>query len=355
MLNPMSERLLLLLVATLATPALADPHEERLWTGINGKTFTGAYMSTDQRTGKYSFVLTGGKTYLIDPKNLSGKDLQWLDLELHPEKKPNPKATDPDAFLPDPKLDRKVFPIINQADFGSKASDCVPSSFCNFVLWWDMESYLPIDKRGGFDKKAEYIHSRMARYFKTRNTAGTDLRDAADGAKAYFKKELGEIATVRVLSDYNCDPDNLRRYTTGANATLLGVSVYYGRKNEGGHVVALSHVEDNGDLVMYTWGARIRGRLGIIEKDLRLPKTTTSETGHKYAVEFMNRGDLPDWMIEYEVRFEIDPANWDGLMVVSPYRYKTPGAALPPPPDPLMQPEPPRRTRFPARDISVED
>lgn len=338
MIGPMIPRLVLLLLAALTTAAFADPHQERRWTGINGKTFTGAYMGTDKKTGKYSFALEGGKTYLIDPKNLSEQDLEWLDFELHPEKEPKPNATDPDAFLPDPKFDRTVFPTINQSDYGSKASDCVPSSFCNFVLWWDMEGYLPIDKRGGFDKKAEYIHSRMARYFKTRNTAGTDLRDAKEGAKAYFEKEVSELATVRVLSDYNCDPDNLRRYTTGPNATLLGVSVYYGRKAEGGHVVALSQVEDNGDLVIYTWGARIRGRLKVIEKDLRLPMATTSKTGHKYEIEFMNKGDLPEWMIDYEVRFEIDPGSWDGLMVISPYRYKTPGAGLPPPPDPLMEP-----------------
>ena len=57
--------------------------------------------------------------------------------------------------------------------YGQKASDCVPSSFCNFLLWWDQQGLLPIGKRGDFDDKAEWIHTRMARFCRTSNNGGT--------------------------------------------------------------------------------------------------------------------------------------------------------------------------------------
>ncbi len=124
--------------------------------------------------------------------------------------------------------------MVNQSDFGQKASDCVPSPFCNFLLWWDQEKMLEIPKRGDFEKKAEWVHTKLARYCGTRNTAGTSVVEAKFGLMEYFRDELGDLATLRCHTDFDLRPENLARYTVGANATMLEMTTIRANGSESG-------------------------------------------------------------------------------------------------------------------------
>lgn len=335
------------LLLLLTVPSAADPNQVRRWTGTNGKSFEGAYIGVDKSTGKLAILSSEGHIFHIAPENLSKKDREWLEAAQNPGRRDSPPAAagkepagDPAKFLPDPPLDRTTLPVLNQADYGSKAMDCVPSSFCNFLLWWDQVGYLPIDRRGDFDRKAEYIHSRVARYFGTRNNSGTSMRHAEEGIRKYFEKDLADLATFRIRTDRDCSAENIRRYATGPNAILLEVSYYLGDDYEGSHVVALSHVDADDNLVFVTWGSRLRGKLKPIEAPVRLPDGTPAPTLKNYELVIQNRGDLSEWARTNEVRFKIIPRFHDGIMVISPYRYKEAGQPAPPPADPLMEQAP---------------
>ena len=348
----MIPRFACLVLAGLILPTAADPHAERLWTGKNGGTFRGAFIGTDKSTGKfkfYQFAHNQGKSLLITPDSLSDTDRAWLQLELHPDNKAasqKPEQGDPSDFLADPNIDRGSLRAVDEPDFQSKESDSAASAVSTFLLWWDQLDYLPIQNPGKPKFKAGQIHSRVSRLFRSNNKAGYSLTGTQRGIQNHFERDLEGIATVRTLIDHDCSAENLRRYTGGLKATLLQVSIDEGTKRPGRHFLALSHVEANGDLIFFSWGVRLQGQLKILSENLRLPKATTSHFGHKYELQILNRQDLPEWAVAS--RFLIDPKANDGLLVVAPYRYKEKGQVIPAPPDPVMQPTPPRPPRAPS-------
>jgi len=55
------------------------------------------------------------------------------------------------------------------------------------------------------------------------------------------------------------------------------------------------------------------------------------------VIDVTNASRLPDWFRQLHIRFVLDPADWNGVIVAVPYLYqKTPGTA-PAPPDPLFE------------------
>jgi len=318
-----------------------DLSKPRVWTGKNGHSFHGVFLTIDKVTKKYRFFETRGKKILkIDPSNISKKDLDFISQQLAALEKKSTDKGNPNAFLADEPMDRLKMPVINQSDYGNKASDCVPSSFCNFLLWWDQIGYLPIDRKGDFNDKAEWVHSRTSRYFKTRNNSGTSDRNTREGIKKYFETHLGELATHRVSTIVDCSPTSLAKYTHGSRATFLEVTTLYRGREEGSHWVALVDAKPNGELLMHTWGVALRGKLKLVEANVE--STVFIEGRHKnikanhYKIEFTNPpSDLPEWMVNNEVTFEINPKNSDFLTVLFPYRYAIKGKPSPPPTDPL--------------------
>ncbi len=396
------KRLLPCLAALIVSAAAGDLEGERVWTGANGKTLRGTYVRTLEDGAKVEIRMSTGKLQVIALENLSGGDRQLVEKENRggmggllrdltkkggaglrekvdeltggeadalaeeiservekevdrakeflggkdPEDEPRRTGTGPFArFKAEPHVDRKGIPVINQGEFGNKASDCVPSAFCNFLLWWDEIGYLEIPKRGDFEDKAEWIHSRIARYCGTRNTAGTSVDEAREGFAKYFEKDIGDLAAHRCFRDHDLRPENLARYTTGTDATMLEVTIRRPPGRDSGHWVALVEAWPDGTLVFNTWGMRFEGRMKPLEKSSEtvtvgrqlVPATT-------YEIEIINPDDLPDAYKNQETRFILDPRNWDGVVVVRPYRYREEGkpAALPGDPTlPKLEPEAP--------------
>jgi hypothetical protein len=323
----------------LFSAAAAELTDLRNWTGTNGKVIRATYAGTQDKGAKVVLVDTQGKFLVVSVSNLIESDRELIEQKGQPaSEEDKPKAGSSSAFKTFPQLDRDKLPIISQGDFGSKASDCVPSSFCNFLLWWDQEGVLEIPKRGDFDKKAEWIHSRMARYCGTRNTAGTSARDATEGFTKYFTKEIGDLATLRIHIDYNLKPENLARYTVGEAATMLEVTIRSGPQHDSSHWVALSEAKPDGSVVFHTWGARFKGKLEVMEAN----EETTSISGQTvpkttYEIKIQNHDDLPEWFRDSGRRFILDPMNWDSIYVLKPYVFATPGKRADPPVDPLFE------------------
>lgn len=217
----------------------------------------------------------------------------------------------------------------------------MPSSFCNFLLWWDQEGILPIPKRGDFEDKAEWVHTRLGRYCGTRNTSGTGISEALEGITEYFRKDAGELATFRFKVDYDVRPANLARYARGETATMLNLTTRRKNGHDGGHWVALMTAEENGQVVIHTWGARFEGMVKVLEEDpatimldgQKIPKTS-------YEIEFTNRDSLPEWVKNAEMRFLLLPERSDSIIAIKPYAFANAGVLSAPPADPLFDTAP---------------
>jgi len=318
----------------------STPDEIRTWRGKNGASFQGQMARVID--DKVEIISKSGKAYTIAISNLSQTDQRFVLEHTQPatgaEGDSGPESWQTSGkFKPHSTIDRGTIPIIAQGEFGQKASDCVPSAFCNFVLWWDNEGFLEIPKRGDFEDKAEWIHTQMARHCGTRNTRGTSLQEAKEGFTEYFEKRLEDTATLRFKADYDIRPENLARYTVGANATMLGMSIRRGPRHDSGHWVALVSAKPDGTIVFHTWGERFIGKLTVFEEDpsdVTISGQTIPKTS--YQIKIQNQEDLPDRMREESVQFLLIPEQWDGIYTLRPYAFAEEGKPSDPPLDALM-------------------
>ncbi len=325
-------------LACLQSITFADITGERVWTGKNGNTFLGTYANIEP-DGKILFLLSRGKVVRVAPENLAESDLELIETHRLPPAENAPTSGDLSKFLPDPNLSRANIPVINQSDYGNKASDCVPSSFSTFLLWWDQNNYIPIDKRGDFPKKAQYIHTRTSRYFSTHNNKGTSHDDMHEGIGKYFSKDLEDIAAYRIATVYDCDAETLARFTQGSLATMLSLSVYHDGDYKAGHMVALADANPDGNIVIHTWGKAMKCKLVLVGEQ-RFPHwdangSASAEASH-YRLVFTSPDALPQWMIDQKVTFEIVPQSRDCLFIAAPYRFAKDGEKAPPPEDPRI-------------------
>ncbi|MES2437688.1 MAG: hypothetical protein V4584_01390 [Verrucomicrobiota bacterium] len=329
---------LFLFLGTLACHGadIGNLKQERLWLAPSGKSLRGTFVKVVEAGTCVEILTPTGKVHRIALSNLIEADRELIQKLGKPVEKAAPVT-----FMPQQEPDRMTLPVINQGDFGQKASDCVPSSFCNFLLWWDQEKVLEIPKRGDFEKKAEWVHSNVARYCGTRNTAGTSTAEAKKGFTEYFQKELGGAATLRVHTDYDVSPGNLARYTVGTNATMLEMTTIRSNGSVGGHWVALLSAAPDGRIVFHTWGARFEGVLKVLEvSDETVKRDGQIVPATTYEIEISNRGKLPKWVNEGEIRLIVDPRKWDSITTVRPYLYAEKSAKGPPPSDDLFDRKP---------------
>ncbi|MEM7013923.1 MAG: hypothetical protein AAF585_20880 [Verrucomicrobiota bacterium] len=289
-----------------------------------------------------------GQTIELSAREVPEGDRDWVDqvLEWVEDQKSPPPKPDPAKFELPGLANRTSLPIIDQSDYG-KSNSCVPSSFANFLLWWDQEGYLPIDKRGDFDDKADWIHDRLHRFFGTRATAGTNYDDAMEGVQRYFEDEMEGVALYASRRTADMSPETLAFYANGFRATLLEVSIYKDDEYDGGHLVALAEADDNGTVKLITWGNKIEGRVSPIDPEERFRQEPSPAS---VEIEFLNRDQLSPWIRNNKIRFIVDPMRSDSLWMIEPHKLKEPQFAnapvpkIPPPSQsltlPLSKPSP---------------
>lgn len=329
-------------MAVTLTIGMADElHSERVWRGTNGSSLRGTFIRSNPRDGRIEILTAGGKVVSIQTGNLSEAD-RSLVTAPNASVAAADKPGDLSDFKSIPVTDRDRLPVISQEDYGNKASDCVPSSFCNFLLWWDQTGILEIPKRGDFEAKAEWIHSRLSRYCVTRNNSGTGVENALEGFKKYFEEDLAGLATMKTKVDYDLRPQNLARYVSGENATMLDLTIREAPRHDSGHWVALVSASPDGEIVFHTWGARFTGRIEVLE-------TKPSRVVHlgniivpdiTYQIRISNPNDLPEWFRSGNRQLILDPANWNSIVVLKPYIYAQKGGLAKAPAEPLLDPTP---------------
>lgn len=239
--------------------------------------------------------------------------------------------------------DRTAIPAINHRDFGQKSGDSFIAAFTNFVLWWDRENFLPIARRGDFERKAESVQTWLTRDSGTRNTVGTRSREARQGFGTYFDEHLADVATFNSRVDYDLSPENLSRYTTGMNATLLTLGFKKGRDIHR-QTVSLATADAGGEIIINYGGIVAKGRMVPLSKTdqmVEVPGTGTrwrqgkaiQINGTTYTVKFTEEPDFPYFKGSEII---IDPSLGHQLIVFKPYLYAQPGKKCRPPDDPLF-------------------
>lgn len=330
--------ILWLCLGTAAHVATAAEDEVR-WQSVDGRSFEGVYLGTDPGTSQALFAGPAGSRLAVDPAKLTASARARL-AQLAASQRPARAAAAMAPFRPAPAPDRSALPRLNQGEFGKLNNDCVPNVLAAFLLWWERQGLLPVPRRGDPRAKATWLHEKLAEYCATNEETGTATRDTHRGLKTYFTNHLAGLAALRVATDYDCSPANLARYPVGPAACLLTVTMYYGDAKQGGHVVALLSAKPDGSLTFRTWGLDFHGKLRVLEKrpgTLRRGMGKVDNTVRAIDLTTTAAARLPEWFRQLQIRFVVDPVEWDGITIAVPYLYqKQPGTA-PAPPDPLFE------------------
>lgn len=333
----------------ISTFAAASPPADLSWHSADGRSFDGVYLGSTAATHKADFAGPAGVRMAVDPAKLTPADRARLDALDHSGAAAR-AASLVAPFRPATSPDRAKVPLLNQGDFGTLTNNCVPNAFAAFLLWWDQQGVLEVPHRGDLHAKAVWLHQRLTEYCDTTESAGTSTRDAQRGLRTYFQHHLGDVAALHVGIDFDCSPANLARYPVGLAACLLNVTVYYGDIRQGGHYVALIGAKPDGTLSFRTWGLDLRGKLRALddhpESVAHGPRDVPAT---RREIDFINASSLPAWFRQLRVRFVVDPAEWNGLIVAVPYVYRKYPDRAPAPPDPLFDglPETPARSHKP--------
>ena len=325
-------------IGALCGPVLrADPfatpepglHEPVAWKGKNGRAIRAVFAT--EHEGVIHVVEDGtGKSYQLKRETLAPETLEWYLRALAATQNPGTPAPAPATTpgeapagfvaLDAANLDRNKIPTLDQGTYGHKASDCVPNAYAMCFMWWDVNSSLKIPRGRDFDDKAEWIHKELSRNFGTRNNRGTYYRDVDEGLVELFAERFGETAAFTAHRTYDVRPATLAPLVSGANATILCLSLFNGEDYDGGHAVTVLNLKEDGSIEFNTWGRKFTGKiitLGPLAADER--PAVDSAPKERFEIKLDAPDDVPQWMKDRKLRFVLDPTRWDNLHVVTPF------------------------------------
>jgi hypothetical protein len=341
------------LLGCLAVPAVAaDLQGEQLWTGSNGKTFRGTLHKILPDRSKAEFLSQDGKILTVALDKLIQAD---RDRVLNPST-PSPSQTgDRGDFQPDRAPDRALMPSLDPKSFNSGTNDAMVDALWISLLWWNQAGVLEIPKKGGFERKAEWLHKRLSRLVTSAGRSAASLDDGKRAIEEYFDGELKELAACRVMEEHNdFSAARLSRLAQGANAVILQMTMTYANGRDFSACAALESIEENGKFVMHVFGKRHTGQFKSAPKDKQ------GEQGRAvWECAMDDSPPLPDQYLRNEPRFFMGNGSWNGVLVLKPYLYRIPGKPSPLPADddfapakektvaPAIVPEPVIVAKFP--------
>jgi hypothetical protein len=331
--------LLLTLLGIL--PISAAPSEERLWTGINGRTFRGTFHTFEENSTKAVFITATGQRVAVALSNLIQTD---RDLLLAPTQEP----TTTGGFKTLPIPDRSLTPTLKPEDFGQKNSDGLTNATWSALLWWENAGILQIPGRGDFEKRAEWLFAQLDRNITRGGRSAASFEDAKSGIEKYFADHLADTATCRIK--IYPEVQSIRQITaalTGSNAVVIKMTMQYENGRDFSCAMLLESISPDGKFILFDSGKRLNGTI------------KTSPDGSQEWI-ISNRSDLTEHDQSQGARFFVKTIAWNGLLVIEPFIYATKGQPAPvpqdagnPPPAPAPPAPPPVATgiNFPEIDV----
>lgn len=309
---------------------------ERLWTGVNGKTFRGSFHQLTADRKKAEFLSTDGKLLTVALDNLVPDDREWI---LNPAKV---VAVDPAApgdiglFKPVVSPSRNLTPQLDPKSFGCPTDKSLVDALWISLLWWDQTGVLEVPKKGDLESKAEWLHKKLTR---TVVNGGDNVtaEDAKQGVEEYFSEELEKVAACRInIEPRDFSAVRLAGFLQGPQAVVMRMSMQYSNGGDFAVSSVLESMTEDGKFVIHVFGRRYSGSLKPIETGKSEGKAV-AKTGPPGSVpsEYVldRRQDLPDYYAQNEARFFMGLKTWNATVVLKPYVYLTPGKPVPLPAD----------------------
>ncbi len=296
---------------------------ERLWTGVNGKSFRGTFHKLSPDRKKAEFLSADGKLLMVAFDNLIQADRDWI---LNPPKPPaDPNAPgDPSMFKPVASPNRMLTPMLDPKTFGCATDHSLVDALWISLLWWDQTKVLEVPKKGDLEVKAEWLHKKLTRAVVVGGD-NVSAEDAKKGVEEYFAEELEEIAACRInIYQKDFTPARLAGFLQDSNAVVMRMSMQYANGRDYAVSSVLESMKEDGSFVFHVFGRRFSGRLKLLEKEKQLPG---DEVINEYVLD--RPGDLPDYYATNEARFFMGMKNWNATLVLKPYVFLTPGKAIP--------------------------
>jgi len=310
--------------------AADDLVSERLWTGINGRAFRGTFHQISADGMKAEFLTEQGKTMTVALANLIQADRERIlnRGKAVPAANPTPVG-DPAAFMPAATPNRTLVPGLDPKQFGGSTNDSLVDALWVSLLWWDQAGVLGVPKKGDLERKAEWLHKQLTRVIAASGGHVASVEEAKKGLEKYFLTELKELATCRTIVEHgDFSAARLAHFAQGANVVILQMSMTYGKRKDFTMCATLEAIDLDGKFAIHVFGRRFTGRLKPVkEQKDRNARTVACE----YVLD--RREDLPDDYARNEATFFMGTSPLDGVLVLKPYVYQTPGKPSPLPPD----------------------
>lgn len=312
-------RMLAALAASSAMVHAADLSVERIWTGVNGKTFLGTFVKFSPDRQTVDFLTSAGKVVSVSFSNLSAAD----QLALVPPPPETVPLGDKEKFKPESAVRRTFVPgMVPMGDFsvwGYRTVDVMWFS----MLWWDTMGVLEFEKKGGdLPRRAEWLSKKLKGHIV--KGAGKDPSEwgaCEKGMLAFFEAELKEVAVCRIhreRQDFRLE--RLCAFARGANAVGLRLCRQSADKSRSHTLAAVESLAEDGTFVIHAYGKRLTGKV-------------TPRDAAAVAFEVSNLQDLPAEIAAGSPKFLLDKTEWGEVFVVKPYVFANKGVSSPPPLD----------------------
>lgn len=336
-------RMLCLSVFGLWT-ASAAPTEERIWTGINGKTFRGSFITLDENGTKAVFFTSTRQQVIVAVDNLIQADRDLLlgrvtvpSVAPAPATGPTPTPTPAappvvdtgDGFKKLPNANRTLIPDVKPEDLGESDDEALVDAIWVSFLWWEKNNILEVPGRGDYAKRAEQLHEELTRKIARGGNSSASLEEAKEGVEAYFKDELSDTATcrVKILKNLPAVPA-IAATLVDARAVVMKMSMTYDNSRDFSVATALESLTPEGKFAFRVFGIRLHGEV------------KTDATGKQEWI-VANRDAMPEHYRNQGAKFYLNPNGWNGLLLIDPFVYKTKGKPSPLPPEEQIKPTAP--------------
>ncbi len=323
-------RRMLCLTAAGLLAVSAAPTEERVWTGVNGRTFRGTFHIFEENQSKAVFINAANQRVVVALENLIP-----ADRELLLGTTPTPDEEVGGGFKKLPAPDRSLIPDLDPKDLGARDDEALTDAIWTAILWWELGGIVEVPGRGDFQKRADWLHGQLSRSISRGGRRSALLDDGKEGVDRYFADHLADTAVCRTKLVLNRPTvDEIASQLTGARAVVIKMSMEYDNGRTFSIATTLESLTPDGKFVFHVFGTRLHGTV------------ETSPDGNQEWV-IANRDDIPAHYQTQGARFLFLDAPWHGLLTLEPFVFATKGKPSPLPPEEAPEPVEPAKPAAP--------
>lgn len=316
--------------------------EERIWTGLNGRTFRGTFLNFEENRTKAIFFTSANEQITVALENLIPADRERLGAPAAvpaPDPLPTPTvsatptappvADTGDGFKKLPNANRAIIPDVKSKDLGKSSEEALVDAIWISLLWWEKASILEVPGRGDSAKRAEGLHEDLSREIAKGGRSSATLEEGKKGIEEYFKDNLSDTAACRVtiVKDRLTVPV-IAAALVESRAVVMKMSMKYDNGRDFSVATVLESLTPEGKFTFHVFGTRLHGEV-----------KTAADGKQEWIV--ANRDAIPEYYRNQGALFFFNQEPWNGILIMEPFVYATKGKPSPLPPQQDVKPAPP--------------